>query len=142
MWRSPNRPFVIGATFLIGLLLCSCAGPSNPTASKADQTGYSWPASFCQVVKQVMGTDATDVVDSPRGTTSGNGAEAAIAQLGRDIDTSLKQAPTAQLRRELTQYQTTVTTAQGTGRVVAALSHFDLLAGSQVRSCGIRPIQG
>ena len=91
-------------------------------------------------MKRVIGIDATDVVESTHGASSGSGVEAAIAQLGRDIETSLMQAPTTQLRRELTQYHTTVGTAQGTGQVIGALSHFDLLAGTQLRSCGVRPI--
>lgn len=143
MWRSPSRPLLIGVTCLIAFLLYGCTNPSSPTASKADQKdSTAWPASFCHAVKQVMGTDATDVLERARSATSGTGAEAAISQLGRDIETSLMHAPTAQLRRELTQYQTTVTTAQGTGRVIDALSHFNLLAGTQLRSCGIRPIHG
>ena len=87
-------------------------------------------------MKRVIGTDAIDVVESTHGASSGSGVEAAIAQLGRDIETSIMQSPTTQLRRELTQYHTRVGTAQGTGHLLGALSHFDLLAGTQLRSCG------
>jgi hypothetical protein len=89
-----------------------------------------------------MGPDATQVFERARNSPSGAGTEAAITRLGRDIEASLTRAPTAQLRRELAQYHQIVRTGRGTGQVLTAMSHFDLLASTQLRNCGIRPIRG
>jgi hypothetical protein len=89
-----------------------------------------------------MGPDATQLIERARNSPTGAGTEAAIARLGRDIEASLTRAPTAQLRRELAQYHQTVGTGRGSGQVLTAMSHFDLLASTQLRNCGIRPVKG
>jgi hypothetical protein len=88
-----------------------------------------------------MGTDATDIVERARSSPDGTNTQAAVARLGRDIEAALKHASTAQLRRELAQYHQSVGTGHSIQRVLNALSHFDLVASTQLRNCGLRRIK-
>jgi hypothetical protein len=142
MWRIPGRIMVIGVACLTACL-CSFAGTSSAAASQTEQrVATTWPSRFCSSVSRVMGPEATQLIERARNRPTGVGTEAAITRLGRDIEASLTSAPTAQLRRELTQYHQSIGTGRGTGQVLTAVSHFDLRASTQLRNCGIRPVKG
>ena len=141
MWRVPGRLLLMGASCLTACL-CICAGPSSAAASQTEQrVANSWPARFCRPVSRVMGIDATNIVERAQTSPDGTNTKAAVARLGRDIEAALKQAPTARLRRELAQYNQNVGTGHSTQQVLNALSHFDLVASTQLRNCGLHPIQ-
>ncbi|MGH3733922.1 MAG: hypothetical protein ACRDVC_11240 [Acidimicrobiales bacterium] len=106
----------------------------------------SWPSTFCNPVVRVVGKDADAVTiyvskhhfnynQLVKTTTPASMYDALLG----DVTVATRQAPTEQLRRELTHYAFELNTSPTLNQTTDAMGHFDESVRTQLRACGITP---
>jgi hypothetical protein len=100
----------------------------------------AWSSAFCHPIDRVIGVEVLQLTEGPPGTSSGNGAGEDVAQLRRDVELSLANAPTFQLRMELASYDESIRSGKPQ-QLVQALSRF-ASASTQLERCGVQPQSG
>lgn len=105
----------------------------------------TWHRSFCAPVVRVVGSDTVPIVSDSansgwkRSPATIPGAQAAVARLRADIKLAKANAPTSQLRTELTTYLFRLRNDPTMLPVTAAMSLFDAQSHTQLEACGIKP---
>ncbi len=105
------------------------------------RSANAWSSAFCHPMDRVVGVEVLQVTEGPPGISSGNGAGEDVAQLRHDVELSLANAPTFQLRIALASYDESFRSGKPQ-QIVRALSRFDAFASTQLERCGLQPQSG